>query len=453
MHYTLVLSPEGPTLLRMIEGVHRLLPYVVVRQTLKIGNVATMINAMMKVVLAKASVGTVTNWMGWTTGADEGMNLMQQIISQVLNWDKRDLRHRAEKIEKSKDAPPKLVREALKDWIQNKTREEHNECRRMSKDQEMSIVSVILSLSSGPSADDLSRQQHDKALEWLALQLAIRDRQEIVKVLCQRNPDHLSVAIQAGVAAYTPMIRQVHEAVNLSDTVWDFERFVTDMLKMSKPTGPKGQEKPPTVEDYVDLLHRHQGSTHKYLHQVAKSGKDVTVWWQDYARMAVGQFKATEEPPTSEAVVSERMASGGIRQTMDDAFAALSDADKSAVQAELDAHQKYLNDLHTASATRISSVIKRSRSTPFGPGAYLARWQSLLDSTLITPAAPKGPVRRGGNKSVKEEGRKDIEGNDAGFVTEDDVEKVVNQATPDAPSVERTLSLFGARFREALANE
>ncbi len=78
MHYTLVLSPEGPTLLRMTEGVHRLLPYVVVRQTLKIGNVASMISAMMKVALAKVSVATVTNWMGWSSGADEGMNLMQQ---------------------------------------------------------------------------------------------------------------------------------------------------------------------------------------------------------------------------------------------------------------------------------------------------------------------------------------------------------------------------------------
>ena len=78
MHYTLVLSPEGPTLLRMIENVHRLLPYVVIRQTLKIGNVATMISAMLKVVLAKASISSMTNWIGITSGADEGMNLLQQ---------------------------------------------------------------------------------------------------------------------------------------------------------------------------------------------------------------------------------------------------------------------------------------------------------------------------------------------------------------------------------------
>jgi hypothetical protein len=36
-----------------------------------------MISAMMKVVLAKMSVASVTNWMGWTQTADEGMNLMQ----------------------------------------------------------------------------------------------------------------------------------------------------------------------------------------------------------------------------------------------------------------------------------------------------------------------------------------------------------------------------------------
>jgi hypothetical protein len=81
MHYTLVLSPEGPTLLRMIQNVHNLIPYVIVRQTLKIGNVATMIGAMMRVVLAKASVATVTNWVGITSGADEGMNLLQQYVS------------------------------------------------------------------------------------------------------------------------------------------------------------------------------------------------------------------------------------------------------------------------------------------------------------------------------------------------------------------------------------
>lgn len=395
-----------------------------------------------------------------------------RIISQVLSWDKRDLRNRADKIEKKgKDAPPKKVREALIDWIKNRSREEHAENRRMSKDQKMSIVAVILSLSNGPSADDLTEAQHTNALEWLALQLSIRDRQEIVRVLCHRNPDHLTAAINNAADAYTPMIRQVHQAVNLADTMWDFERFVTDMLKMSKPSGPKGEEKPPTVEDYVELLHRHQSSSHKFLHQVAKNGKEVLSWWSDYAHDVRSQFRSDVSPAASEAVIPDKMSTGDLQDWLQKSFNDLGDADKKAVRGEIDAYAKYLDALHKASASRIASVIKKSKSTPYGPGAYLARWQNLLDETLITPGQKSGPVRQGANKEVKEESRAeaeragaDVVGEAEGeegdasvavqsFVTEDEVEKIVDEKTPNAPKCDKIVDLFGKRFREVLGGK
>ena len=77
MHYALVLSPKSQYLLMLIDNTNKLVPYAVIKQTLRIGNVASMISAMMKVLLAKMSVATLTNWMGWTQTADEGMNLMQ----------------------------------------------------------------------------------------------------------------------------------------------------------------------------------------------------------------------------------------------------------------------------------------------------------------------------------------------------------------------------------------
>lgn len=77
MHYTLIISPKGQYLLTLIDHANKLVPYAIIKQTLRIGNVASMISAMMKVVLAKMSVASVTNWMGWTQTADEGMNLMQ----------------------------------------------------------------------------------------------------------------------------------------------------------------------------------------------------------------------------------------------------------------------------------------------------------------------------------------------------------------------------------------
>jgi Domain of unknown function in PX-proteins (DUF3818) len=77
MHYTLIVSSKGPALLSLLENAHKLVPYIIMRQTLKVGNAATMISGMVKLVLAKASVGAVTNWLGLSSGSDEGMNLMQ----------------------------------------------------------------------------------------------------------------------------------------------------------------------------------------------------------------------------------------------------------------------------------------------------------------------------------------------------------------------------------------
>lgn len=85
MHFTLILSPKGQYLLKLVDQANKLVPWLMIRQTLKIGNVASMINAMMKVVLAKMSVTSVTNWIGLTAHEDDGMNLVQHIISTVLH--------------------------------------------------------------------------------------------------------------------------------------------------------------------------------------------------------------------------------------------------------------------------------------------------------------------------------------------------------------------------------
>ncbi len=65
-------------MLKLLESVHRLLPYTMIKQTLRIGNAATMINGMMKLLLAKLSVGSLSNWVGLTQNAGDGVNLLQR---------------------------------------------------------------------------------------------------------------------------------------------------------------------------------------------------------------------------------------------------------------------------------------------------------------------------------------------------------------------------------------
>lgn len=78
MHYTLILSPKGQYLLKLVDNANKLIPYVAIRQTLKIGNIATMMGALVKIILAKMSVTSITNWIGLTASEDDGMNLLQQ---------------------------------------------------------------------------------------------------------------------------------------------------------------------------------------------------------------------------------------------------------------------------------------------------------------------------------------------------------------------------------------
>lgn len=304
----------------------------------------------------------------------------------------------------------------------------------------MSIVAVILSLSNANA--DLTEAQHSKALEYLSLQLSIRDREEIVRVLCRSNPDHLTQAIRDGVSAYEPMIRQVHQAVDLSATVGDFQAFMDDMIKLTKADKKTSgaETSAPSVEDYVRLLHNHMGSCHRFLHQVAKNGKEVTGWFYDYVRQATANFRHEGD-----------QASAPLFKSLITVVNGLSAEEQAAVRGETEAWRKYIDDLHTASAARIKDVIGNKSSTRYGPGAFLARWQGLLDATTITPAQAKGPVRSGADKSVKQEARRDVDGEvTQGGVDVKEADKVVKDVVPEAPKAETTLRVLGPRFRELL---
>lgn len=80
LHYIFILSAEGPYLLKLLENVQSLIPYSVIGQTLRIGNAATMMNGLFRLILTKVSVGAVTNWLGLTQNAADGMNLLQRLV-------------------------------------------------------------------------------------------------------------------------------------------------------------------------------------------------------------------------------------------------------------------------------------------------------------------------------------------------------------------------------------
>jgi hypothetical protein len=415
LHHVFVMSPDGQYLVRLLENTHRLIPYYMIKQTLRVGNAASMINGMVRLILAKLSVTAMTNWIGLTNNSNDGMNLMQQIISTILAWDTSEFQKRATKLESSRDAPEKRVMKAIKSHVYA-SRERHEAARNMSIQEQRSIIAVILDTADTPlKPESLKDNQHDVAMEYYSTYLSIRDREEITKVFCKSNPDVLTSAVRDCVSAMDPVIRSIHNAVDLSSTVTDAENFITDLIKTSKPkkkSGRKSRETSkeretnnpettpasvtdtdagdaPTVEDFVVLLRKHAPSMHKFLHQVTKNAPDLAHDYLVYAKQIFGEFKADEQ--------NREGGAGNMTAPLHSLFSTLSTEKQDEMRKLLDEHAQHLGELKATSHTRLESIMNNgeTKGSTHGPGMYLSRWNALLDSTLISPATISGPVRRG----------------------------------------------------------
>lgn len=113
-----------------------------------------------------------------------------------------------------------------------------------------------------------------------------------------------------------------------------------------------------------------------------------------------------KEVKTPEAGVENGYSINTVAPKLQHMFNELSDTQKEAVLEKIDAHSKYLIALGETSRAKMQKVIDElhgksphGAKNVSGPGAYAARWQALLDKTLVTPSMPRGPPRLG--KDVK----------------------------------------------------
>ncbi|KAF4582829.1 hypothetical protein GQ602_005973 [Ophiocordyceps camponoti-floridani] len=268
VHSVLIRSAEGPYLVKLISQVHGLIPYKLLKQTLRVGNAATMMSGISRLLLAKLSVASVTNWFGLTQRADDGMNLVQRIISLVLSWDAADFRKSADRVEKGRvggeDRPSDEVLAALRQHIFEADYETHEKARRESREASRSIVAQVL----GPEvAGRLTEAQHGLCMEYYSSLWSVRDRDLISAALCRTPPDLFTQAVKDGMAAYDPMIRAVHSNVDLRQHLEATQGFIDHLLAASR-VGDDGS--PPVVGDYVRLLRRNRSLLYRWLHALGK---------------------------------------------------------------------------------------------------------------------------------------------------------------------------------------
>ncbi|KAK0105092.1 hypothetical protein ONS95_004545 [Cadophora gregata] len=459
LHYIFIITPEGQTILTMMKQANAIVPYVAIRQTLKIGNVATMINAMMKLILTKMTLNSVTTFLRITNASDAGWNLLQTIIWTVVNWDTNSLKNRISEIEKSTSGPSPSQREILLNYLEM-DRLEHEKCRVMSEAKSEPIVVTIMEEYGGEA---LSETQIPLALDYFSAMVSLHDRKKIVAILCSGQPDLLTQAVRECVTAYDPVIRALHKAVDLSGTVSDFQAFLDDLLAFA-PSGKNSASA--SVEDFVHLLRKHQKSCHRFMHQVCKNGPELSTWYKEYARASASHFRVNDQKENSAS--SNSGGAGKLTSQLEQALSQLPEKEKSQVLAECDAYAAYHAHLATTSKSdmifevehepapkKLKRVFTSSkpatrepsptRPTP-GPGMFLRRWQAYLNATPITPSQLEGPVRYGGDIDVVTAGRIPK----TGAAKDAQIQAAEDADVRDAPKCNRTVELLAARFREIL---
>ncbi|KAK5994675.1 hypothetical protein PT974_05160 [Cladobotryum mycophilum] len=377
-HQVFILSPEGQYLVRLLENLNNLIPYKVIKQTLRIGNAATMISGMVRVFLAKLSVTSITNWVGLTANADDGMNMLQRILSMVLMWDASEFKKSADKIEKAKeDRPTEEMLQAIRKHV-NEARGEHDAVRETSSEHSQSIITAILNASNPDLVSSLTEGQHAQCLEYYSALLAVRD------------------PIKDVVGAYDPIIRSVHSRVDIREHLDSMQGFISDFIHASKPKkDADGEERMSSVEDYVRLVRDNRGLMYRWVHAVAKECPDVWAEMRVWAKAVAVEFRergsATNEPKN-------------MSQSLNDLFTSLDPDSQEDVLAAINSHATYLSKLTLQSKQHLQQIISSTGSSTnsdtqskksAGPGVYLARWQHILDTTPITPSEIRGSLRHG----------------------------------------------------------
>ena len=319
-------------------------------------------------------------------------------------------------------------------------------CRPESQPE--SIVKAILTTSSNAASP--SENQHKLALEYLAIQLAIRDREKLIDDLCHHSPDLLTSSIRTVIPAYDPIIRGLHQSYDLSAGVSDLENFLNDLISVSTVKSTSGMSNPPSVEDFCRLLQKHQGSSHRFIHQVLKNNKDLSQKYHDYAAHAARQYRQETERAIDDTSAGIA-AAGDFTPHLELLVANLAEADKAKILGEIDNHADYILNLTRSSTQNMKTVINHlaegESDIQRGPGMYLSRWQSLMDETPITPAKPSGPVRSGKSESVRDATTVDIDGKRKGDA--DHLEKV-NTSETAPPDTSNTVRLLLPGFQDVL---
>jgi hypothetical protein len=279
------------------------------------------------------------------------------------------------------------------------------------------MVAVILERSSPGLSASVSEAQLVECSQYLSALLSARDRDEISNTLCRQNPDLFTQAIKDAVAAFEPMVRAIHQRVDLREQISAAEGFVNDFLSIHKPkkstsglqgfslNGDLQDQQAPSVEDYVLLLRNNRQLLYNWLHQLASQCPELRDDFCAWAKKTIKEFRQAQYPPPkpADAITPNNQkpelppdtkqrpgAAGALSADLQDLFASLAPETRAGILPAIDAHAAYLSALEDLSLARMQRILDNLATSTTTNGATTP---SPTTTTAATPSAAAAPAQ------------------------------------------------------------
>jgi hypothetical protein len=313
-----------------------------------------------------------------------------------------------------------------------------------------SIVTIICEENS---LSKLEGSSHGLALKYVGLSASLRDRENLSRLICKSTPDLLTQTIREGIYAYDPIIRKCHQSVDLSTSCQNLEDFFKDFFGLfgedpipeddpshDDHSTDASKDHKATVEDIANVLRKHQSGIHRFCHQLVMNGGAVATQYRSYAKTAATHFKVPEEDMNRQS--GSTIASTTLNAHLSAIVAELSTEDRKKATSSLDDYAAYLSALSAVSADRLNGLMEGD-NPPVGPGAFLARWNTLMEAEPSTPLEPEGSSPRYGAARVLGKGET--------VSIEAETEAGSRWRWPDVPDgLGEVVKLLGGKFQNVL---
>jgi hypothetical protein len=348
LHYIFVASLDGPDILSILSRLHEKIPYWTIRQSLKIPYAPGMISGLSKMFLAKSMFGK--------------SNLMQSLISYILGGDQSRLEKSIAEIEKASPSMNPTYKSRLDSYVYHTAREQQTAWRNQSMKSGQSIVAIILGTTQIDDAE------HQILLKYLELQLARRDRVELINILT--GDDTLTSLVRTVLDIFFGIISELHKAVDLPTGLGAAQSFIGALIACS--------EKPDvTLGDFIELVDRYECEFIKFGHQILRNSSSLTSGYTEWYHHCLTAYRG-------DPVLELEMA-----------IAKMDESKRKGIIAQIDAYRKYLEAKESDSEDRLENMLRARKSNSasdcqLGFGSWLSILQDVQLDARVTPQQPQG---------------------------------------------------------------